>query len=77
MVYLDVEPASCQHRVRNMRQTESEQLIPLDYFHGIDDMYFDLLMKVNTISNRYCSSLLLACVLVSFVSVASGIILGY
>jgi len=46
MVYLDVEPASCQHRVRNMRQTESEQLIPLDYFHGIDDMYFDLLMKV-------------------------------
>eukprot|EP00658_Telonema_sp_P-2_P071168 TRINITY_DN6047_c0_g2_i1.p1 TRINITY_DN6047_c0_g2~~TRINITY_DN6047_c0_g2_i1.p1 ORF type:complete len:326 (+),score=77.25 TRINITY_DN6047_c0_g2_i1:164-1141(+) len=45
IVYLDVEPVDCRHRVREMRKTESEQEIPLSYFQGIDDMYFDLMIK--------------------------------
>ena len=38
VVYLDVAPGDCLHRVRNMRKTESEQEIPLAYFQGLDDM---------------------------------------
>ena len=46
IVYLDVEPVDCRYRVQNMRKTESEQEIPLSYFQGIDDMYFDMMLKV-------------------------------
>lgn len=46
IVYLDVDPQDCLFRVRNMRKTAAEQEIPLEYFQGIDDMYFDLMLGI-------------------------------
>jgi len=46
LVYLDVAPEDCLHRVRNMRMTAAEQEIPIEYFQGLDDMYFELMLGI-------------------------------
>jgi len=45
-VMLNDEPANCKWRVEITRKNESEQGIPLSYYEGIDDIHFNIFMKL-------------------------------
>jgi len=48
LVLLNDEPAQCKFRVEQLRKNSSEQGIPLSYYEGIDDMHFNIFMKLLT-----------------------------
>eukprot|EP01114_Cavostelium_apophysatum_P024220 TRINITY_DN941_c0_g1_i2.p1 TRINITY_DN941_c0_g1~~TRINITY_DN941_c0_g1_i2.p1 ORF type:complete len:455 (+),score=146.94 TRINITY_DN941_c0_g1_i2:428-1792(+) len=43
---LNDEPAQCKFRVEQHRKNESEQGIPLSYYEGIDDMHYNVFIKL-------------------------------
>lgn len=45
-VYLQDEPANCKNRVEYGRQNVSEQAIPLEYYQGLDDIHFHILVNI-------------------------------
>jgi deoxyadenosine/deoxycytidine kinase len=45
VVYLDVSPMECWHRMTSVRQREAEASVPPDYLYDIDNVYFELLIE--------------------------------
>lgn len=45
-VLLNDEPSQCKYRVEQKRKNPSEQGIPIDYYEGLDDMHFNIFMKL-------------------------------
>jgi len=45
-VLLNDEPYQCKWRVEQARKNPSEQGIPLPYYEGIDDMHFNIFLKI-------------------------------
>eukprot|EP00708_Paratrimastix_pyriformis_P004058 GAFH01002879.1.p1 GENE.GAFH01002879.1~~GAFH01002879.1.p1 ORF type:complete len:241 (-),score=44.72 GAFH01002879.1:244-966(-) len=46
LLFLDVSPETCLHRILNVRQRECEAGIPLDYLTGLDQCYQEFLVQM-------------------------------
>lgn len=45
VIYLDVSPLECFRRMNSMRQRDAEKEVVPDYLEGIDNTYFELMVK--------------------------------
>lgn len=46
IIFINTEPEICKYRVENLRKVPCESNIPLEYYVGIDDIYFHMLIEI-------------------------------